>query len=161
MPQENILMNDSIVNNIAVGIDDKNIDYEKLQKVIKISCCDKFIEKLPNKDKTVVGYNGFKLSGGQNQRICIARSLYKNFDLLVMDEPTNSLDHDTENQLLENLFTVFKDKTIIIIIHKLDLISKFDKVLLMENGQILKFQNSKDVLEDEVFQRLANKIKKK
>ena len=112
MPQENNIINGTIEENIALGISKDKIDLKNLQQSIELSCSNEFIDKLKYKEKTLLGKDGFKLSGGQIQRICIARSLYKNFEILLMDEPTSSLDKNLEEKVLKNIFQNFQSKTL-------------------------------------------------
>ena len=155
MPQENIILNDTILKNIALGFEKSEIDKNKIKKVMDISCCDEFINKLPEKEDTILGKNGLKLSGGQMQRICIARSLYKDFDILFMDEPTNSLDKINEENIINNIISNYKDKTIFVSVHKLELINKFDFVMLLGDKKLLGYYKSNEIHNnDKIFKQL-------
>ena len=108
---------------------------------MSISLCEKFVEQLPNGSETVVGEKAIKISGGQAQRLGIARALYKNPKLLVLDEGTSALDLNTENKKLDNLFEVYKDLTTIYITHRKDNLYRFNRIIEVKNGKI--FENKK------------------
>ena len=131
--QEIFLLEDTIANNITFGVKDNEIDYKKLEKVIK--CCElnDFIKSLPNGLETNVGNNAIKISGGQKQRIGIARALYLNRDILVLDEATNSLDIHIENKILENIKKIYDEKIIFMISHNIRNFKKSNKIILFEN----------------------------
>ena len=128
VPQDVFLINDSI-KNIAFGLDEENIDNNKIQKVIDMVFLNNFIKSLPNGLDTVVGERGANISGGQKQRIGIARALYRNPKILIMDEFTNSLDEFTENELIEDLFKFKKNYTLILISHNKSVFKNFDKII--------------------------------
>jgi ABC-type multidrug transport system fused ATPase/permease subunit len=142
VPQSIYLFNDSIRNNISFELDKneklnkKEFDHnEKLfQNAINISLLRSFISELKEKEYTIVGENGIKISGGQKQRIGIARALYLNRDILILDEATNALDHNTEKKLLENIKNSKKNLTIILISHKLENYTICDKVYNIKDG---------------------------
>jgi ATP-binding cassette, subfamily B, bacterial PglK len=119
VPQQVFLMDDTIYNNVAISINEEEIDFERVNKCLKIAQLKSFIEQLPEKIHTKVGEKGVRLSGGQRQRIGIARALYNDPDILLFDEPTSSLDDETENFFLEYLKSLKKEKTILIISHKM------------------------------------------
>ena len=123
------MINDSIKKNIAFGLDEENIDNNKIQKVIDMVFLNNFIKSLPNGLDTVVGERGANISGGQKQRIGIARALYRNPKILIMDESTNSLDEFTENELIEDLFKFKKNYTLILISHNKSVFKNFDKII--------------------------------
>ena len=145
MPQENELINGTLIENIALGINADKVNSKNLKSAIKLSCCDEFIFKLPQKENTFFGEEGFRLSGGQMQRICIARSLYKNFEILLMDEPTSSLDKKLELEIINNIFQAYKDKTIIISLHKLELIEKFDYLIIFDQKKLYSYTKVTDI----------------
>jgi len=129
VPQDVFLINDSIKKNIAFGLDEENIDNNKIQKVIDMVFLNNFINSLPNGLDTVVGERGANISGGQKQRIGIARALYRNPQILIMDESTNSLDEFTENELIDDLFKFKKNYTLILISHNKSVFKNFDKII--------------------------------
>jgi ATP-binding cassette, subfamily B, bacterial PglK len=160
MPQENNLINGSIIENIALGVEKNKINYENLKHAIKLSCCDEFLDKLTDKENTFLGKDGFKLSGGQVQRICIARSLYKDFEILLMDEPTSSLDKNLELNILDNIFQNYKNKTILISLHKLELINKFDYIIVFDQKKLYSFTKVVDIDSDVKLLSFLENLKK-
>ena len=119
----------SILENIAIGIDLNKINFEKVKDSATKAQVSDFIETLPDRYNEKVGERGVRLSGGQKQRIGIARALYRNTSLLILDEPTNALDSTTENLVIESLNTLGKDLTIIMISHSSRSLKFFDKVI--------------------------------
>ena len=128
VPQEIFLFDDSIARNISLELDSKNIDEKKLKECAILSEIYDFINNLPKRFDTLVGENGAHLSGGQKQRLGIARALYKNKEILVLDESTNALDSESEEIILKNLANI-KDITIIQVTHKLNSFFKFDQII--------------------------------
>lgn len=133
IPQNIYLFNDSIAKNITFG--DK-IDEEKLNRVIKQANLEHFIKNLPQGVQTKVGDGGSNLSGGQKQRIAIARALYLEPEILVLDEATSALDTQSEAKIMDEIYKIFKDKTMIIIAHRLSTITQCDKVYRLEHGRL-------------------------
>jgi ABC-type bacteriocin/lantibiotic exporter with double-glycine peptidase domain len=127
-PQEIFLFDDSIAKNISLELNPDNIDEKKLVKCAKLSEIYDFINKLPKRFDTPVGESGTYLSGGQKQRLGIARALYKNKKILILDEATNALDSELEELILNNLDNI-KDITIIQVTHKLNSSFKFDQII--------------------------------
>ncbi len=137
VPQEIYLADDTISSNIAFGADKKNIDQVAVERAAKIAQLHEFVtNELPGQYQTHVGERGVRLSGGQRQRIGIARALYHNPKLLIFDEATSALDNITENLVMETLYSLNKDITIIIIAHRLDTVKNCDNIFLLENGEI-------------------------
>ena len=134
MHQDIFLIDDSIKNNIAIG--EENIDQERLNSAIKKSNLDYFINNLAEGIETKTGEKGVKISGGQKQRIGIARMLYFDADLLILDEATNSLDAETENNILKTIRNFRENKSIIIISHNADIFNYCDKVYKIQNKKI-------------------------
>jgi ATP-binding cassette subfamily B protein len=128
VPQEVFLFDDSIARNISLELDSENIDEKKLKECAILSEIYDYINNLPKKFDTLVGENGAYLSGGQKQRLGIARALYKNKEILVLDEATNALDSESEEIILKNLANI-KDITIIQVTHKLNSLFKFDQII--------------------------------
>lgn len=135
---QHIFLNDlSICENIAFGIDKADINFEKVEDVLKIVYADKFVNNLKDGLNTLVGEEGIQLSGGQRQRIGIARALYSSFDLLVLDEATNALDSETEKLILEEIYNKYNDKTIIILTHRDSSLEKCDIVYSVKDGKVI------------------------
>jgi ATP-binding cassette subfamily B protein len=126
--QESFLFDESISNNISLETYSKKIDYEKLIESLKLSELYEFVIKLPNKFDTTVGEDGALLSGGQKQRLCIARALYRQKEILILDEATNALDDETETRILKNISDL-KKITIIKVTHKINKNFIFDKIV--------------------------------
>jgi len=137
VPQETILNNTTILENIAFGIDKKNIDRDLVIECLKKSQLIDFINSLPNKLDTVIEDLGKNISGGQKQRFGLARALYRKPKLLILDEPTSSLDHFNEQKILEDLLQLKNKLSIIIIAHKYTSIKYCDKVFYLKNGQLV------------------------
>ena len=133
VPQEIFLGDYSFAENIAFTNDIENIDNQKLIDVSKKVGIDKFINRFPDKYNEKVGDNGVLLSGGQKQRIAIARALFREFDVLILDESTNSLDKESEQYILKNLFNFYKNKTILLLTHEENLLSFCTKVINLNN----------------------------
>ena len=133
------LIDDTIKNNILFGSEENEQDKNKLEKILSISQCKDFINNLPNGVNNRVGENGALLSGGQIQRIGVARALYSQPSLLILDEATNALDVDTEKNLLKALSEKkIKEKiTIISISHKDSALSYCNKVYYLRNGKLV------------------------
>ncbi|MDF3820179.1 ABC transporter ATP-binding protein [Leptospira sp. 96542] len=130
------LTDDTLRNNIAFGITESSIDDEKVRTAIKLSQLESFVARAESGLDTIVGERGIKLSGGQKQRIGIARALYHNPSVLVLDEATSSLDLTTENEVMEAIHALHGTKTILIIAHRLSTLQKCDNIYRIENGKI-------------------------
>ena len=138
VPQEIFIADTTIAENIAFGLSKEEIDYRKI-----ISCAEQsklldFINSLPNKFETIVGENGSLLSGGQRQRIAIARALYKDAQILVLDEATSSLDNETENSVIESIKNIKGRVTILFITHQLSTLNICDRIIEFKNGKLLE-----------------------
>lgn len=136
VPQDPFMIEDTLKNNIVLGVNKNNIDEKKLSNAIKDSVLEDFINKLPKGLDTLVGENGLGLSGGEKQRIAIARGLYRDSKVFVLDEPTSSLDALAENEFTKSLNKISITKTIIMIAHRLSGIKNFEKIIFLENGKI-------------------------
>ena len=137
VPQQTFLSDDTIASNIAYGVDLENIKQEKLEYASKIACLHDFISNdLPKKYNTKVGERGVKLSGGQIQRISIARALYFKPKFLVLDEATSSLDNETEKLVIESMSKMSEDITIVMIAHRISSLKMCDKIFLIEKGEL-------------------------
>ena len=138
VPQDIFLFNDTIKKNILFGLDEKKINKIFFEKILEISNLNEFLKKTPNGLNTIVGENAMKLSGGQGQRICIARSLVKDPEIIVLDEATSKLDEKNEFDILKKLTTKLKkEQTLIIISHRYNTLKTFsDKVYKVFDKQI-------------------------
>jgi ATP-binding cassette, subfamily C, bacteriocin exporter len=145
IPQQLNLFSGNIIDNIALG--DAFPDVKRILDLAKQLGITEFVEKLPNGFQTQIGENGAMLSGGQKQRIAIARALYKNPEVLLMDEATSSLDTHSE-KIVKEVIDNFKaqGKTVIVIAHRLSTIANADRILVMENGTIVEEGNHHDLL---------------
>tara|TARA_B100000242_G_scaffold145628_1_gene103809 strand:- start:1755 stop:3077 length:1323 start_codon:yes stop_codon:yes gene_type:complete len=143
VPQNIFLSNDSILNNIAFGIEPNLIKKSRVIEAANNACFSNDIEKMPLKYKTFVGERGGNLSGGQLQRLGIARALYQKKDLLILDEITSSLDINTENQIIDLLDGLSSDLTIIIIAHRLNTLKNCDKVFELSEGKLTQIRYKK------------------
>ena len=134
--QEIFLMDDTIKANIAVGMSDKKINMNRVYKALEAAQLSSFVSELKLGINTRVGERGIQLSGGQKQRIGIARALYHNPSVLIFDEATASLDHETEKQVMNSIYNLKQDKTMIIIAHRISTLEDCDKVYEVKNGKI-------------------------
>ncbi|ECR9523645.1 ATP-binding cassette domain-containing protein [Campylobacter coli] len=135
IPQNIYLFNDSIAKNISFG---DEVDEEKLQRVIKQANLEHFVKNLPQGVQTKVGDGGSNLSGGQKQRIAIARALYLDPEILVLDEATSALDTESEARIMDEIYKISKDKTMITIAHRLSTITRCDSIYRLEHGKLFK-----------------------
>ena len=129
VPQTVFINDASILENIAIAIDINSIDFEKAKNSAKLAQIDTFIDSLPNKYKEKVGERGVRLSGGQRQRIGIARALYKDSKVIILDEPTNALDAETEKLVMDSITKLSKNITLIMISHSDNSLKFFDKII--------------------------------
>jgi subfamily B ATP-binding cassette protein MsbA len=131
-----ILFDDTIRANILYG--NASASNEEIIEACKFAAAQDFVEKLPNKYETIIGENGIKLSGGQKQRLSIARAILKNSSIILLDEATSSLDSESESVIQKAIENLTKNKTTIIIAHRLSTVMNCDKILVFENGQIIE-----------------------
>ena len=136
VPQDTVLFNDTIGYNIAYGNPGASI--EEVQEAARAAQIDRFIERLPQSYDTPVGERGLKLSGGEKQRVAIARTLLKKPAILIFDEATSALDSKTERAFQEELLSLAKNRTTLVIAHRLSTIVHADQILVMEHGQIVE-----------------------
>jgi subfamily B ATP-binding cassette protein MsbA len=134
--QDVILFDDTIKSNILYG--NALASNEEIIKACKFAAAQDFVEKLPNKYETIIGENGIKLSGGQKQRLSIARAILKNSSIILLDEATSSLDSESESIIQKAIENLTKNKTTIIIAHRLSTVMNCDKILVFENGKIIE-----------------------
>ncbi len=138
--QEIFLLDESIEYNISFG--EENVDKEKLYKAIKIAQLSDFISKLEKGVETRIGEKGLNISGGQRQRIAIARAVYLDAEILILDEATNELDEDNENKIIENLISLHKHKTIILTTHNQNILKSCDQIISIKDNKFeVKYRN--------------------
>lgn len=143
--QEGYIFNDTMANNIAIG--DNYVDKDKLRKAVEIANIKDFIESLPLSYNTKIGNEGVGISGGQKQRLLIARAVYKNPDFIFFDEATSSLDANNEKIIMNNLQEFFKSRTAIVIAHRLSTVRNADQIVVMEDGKIHEKGNHQELLD--------------
>ncbi len=153
--QDVILFNTTIMENIRVGR--KDASDEEVFQAAKLAECDEFVRKLPNGYDTVIGENGELLSGGQRQRISIARALLKDANVILLDEATSFLDVENESKIQKALSALIKNKTVIIIAHRMRTIANADKIVVLDDGNIAE-QGSPDELiaNDGLFKKMVD-----
>jgi ATP-binding cassette subfamily B protein len=134
--QEGRLFSDTIARNIALGVDE--VDRDRLFEAARLACIQPFIESLPLAYNTKVGRDGTGLSKGQQQRLLIARALYRNPSYVFFDEATSALDAETERAITRNLQTFFVGKTVVVIAHRLSTVRRADQVVVLEEGRIVE-----------------------
>ena len=145
------LFDNTILENIRLGRPDASDD--EVKHAAYLANCQEFIEKLPQGYETKIGENGAKLSGGERQRLSIARAILKQAPIVILDEITSSLDIENEKMIQESLNYLLKDKTVIIISHRLKSIENADKIVVMKAGQIDGIGKHQDLLEKSAVYR--------
>jgi len=161
VPQMGLILDDTILNNIAFSVPEEMIDVQRVKEVAKIAGLSDFIDsKLQFGYKTKVGDRGLALSGGQRQRLSIARSLYFNPEVLIFDESTSALDSITENQIMQNIYNMSHNVTIIIIAHRLTTLMNCDNIFLIEKGKVADSGSYKNLIKNNSLFREMAKIKK-
>ena len=147
--QDITLFDDTIRNNILYANPDAS--NEELNQAVKFSYSKEFIEKLPNKFETVIGENGIRLSGGEKQRISIARAMLKKSSIILLDEATSSLDSDTETKIQEAIKLLTNNKTTLVIAHRLSTIKNSKKIYVIDDGRIVADGNHEHLLKNSVI----------
>lgn len=137
--QEGYIFSDTIAKNIAIS--DEAVDEERLHHAAGVANINQFIQGLPLRYESKIGAEGSGISAGQRQRILIARAVYKNPGIILFDEATNSLDANNETQIMDNLNAVFRDKTVIIVAHRLSTVKNADHIIVLENGRVIEEGN--------------------
>ena len=143
--QEGFIFSDSIANNIAIGVD--VIDKERLDYAANVANIKDFIDDYPLRYNTKIGSEGVGISTGQKQRLLIARSVYKNPEMLFFDEATSALDSNNEKEIMEKLNVFFKDKTVLVIAHRLSTVINADQIVVLEKGKIIETGNHTELIE--------------
>ena len=158
--QDTTLFDDTIRNNIAYAKLDATDD--EIEEVAKKSFASEFIEKLPDKYNTIIGENGTRLSGGEKQRLSIARAMLKKSPIILLDEATSSLDADTESKIQEAINLLTKGRTTIVIAHRLSTILNSDNIYVIDNGEIVDSGKHLDLLKtSKIYQNFYDKQIKK
>ena len=132
--QDVVLFNDTVYNNILIG--NRNATKEQVLAAAKAAQCESFIEKLPQGYDTEIGENGYTLSGGERQRLSIARALLKDAPIILLDEATAALDPENETLIQHAISTLIKNKTVIVIAHRLRTVENADKIIVLNKGVI-------------------------
>ena len=154
--QDTILFDDSIENNIRFA--KSNATDEEVKKACKLAAAEDFISNLPEQYKTLVGENGVRLSGGEKQRLSIARAILKNSPIILLDEATSSLDTESEQKVQSAIFNLTKNRTTIVIAHRLSTIKKADHIIVMEKGNIVERGTHDELLKNsKVYENLYKK----
>ncbi|MDD9886698.1 MAG: ATP-binding cassette domain-containing protein [Gammaproteobacteria bacterium] len=143
------IIDNTILANITLGLNPDEVDRERLREAVETSKLDEIIRQLPDGMDTVVGQKGSKLSGGQAQRLGIARALYRDVDVIVLDEATKSIDPQTEAEIIGNITRMKKEKTIIMVTHKLQTLQQCDRIYMLEGGRVGRQGTYREVVEDD------------
>ena len=149
------LFNNSILENIRVGKKDATDD--EVLAAARLANCDEFARKLPQGYATIIGENGSELSGGERQRISIARAFLKDAPIILLDEASASLDVENETVIQEALSRLIRDKTVIVIAHRMRTVSGADKIVVLSDGTVTEQGSPKNLLsqKDSAFHRMA------
>ena len=145
--QEPVIFSDSIFNNITQWAPKTPQNIQKFWEALEKASIDEFISSLPNQEECLLGNNGIQVSGGQKQRLSIARELYKDIDILIMDEATSALDSETERIIKENIDSLKGQYTMIIVAHRLSTIKAADEIFLLDKGEIVASGDYKSLIE--------------
>ena len=153
--QDVILFNTSILENIRVG--KKDATDEEVIEAARLAECDEFVQKLPDGYDTVIGENGELLSGGQRQRISIARAMLKDANVILLDEATSFLDVENESKIQKALSQLIKNKTVIIIAHRMRTIANADKIIVLDDGRISEQGSPEELLaQNGLFKKMVD-----
>ncbi len=144
IPQDTVLFNSSIFDNISYG--DVTASKDDIFEAIRLAHLDTFIDQLPEKEDTIVGERGLKLSGGEKQRVSIARAILKRPPIMVFDEATSSLDSKSEQSILEAIAEISREQTSLVIAHRLSTIVDADKIMVLDQGKIIEEGNHQELL---------------
>ena len=154
--QDTTLFDDTIANNISYA--NRNATPKEIEEAAKYSFASEFIEKLPNKFNTLIGENGVRLSGGEKQRISIARAILKKSPIILLDEATSSLDAETESKIQKAINFLTKGKTTIVIAHRLSTILNSDKIYVIDKGKVAGEGNHEGLLKSsEIYKNFYDK----
>ena len=151
VPQAITLIDASIKENVALGMVREKIQDEKIWKVLEEANLTEFVKDLPQQLNTYIGENGMRLSGGQRQRLGLARSLYRNPEVIVFDEATSALDVETEKRITREIMKLSGRRTLIIVAHRISTIKDCDVIYYLKDGKIVnsgKFKELKELNKD-------------
>ena len=149
------LFADTIENNIKFG--SPNATHEQVVNAAKAACCDDFINSLPNGYDTVIGEGGSSLSGGEKQRISIARAMIKNAPIVILNEATANVDPENEKELMDAVDALTKEKTIIMIAHRLKTVRHADQIVVVEKGRIAQQGTHEQLMKQEgIYKRFVD-----
>ena len=154
--QDVTLFDDTIKNNIIYG--NSSATEQEVSDAINFSYCGDFIRNLPNKEDTIIGENGVRLSGGEKQRISIARAMLKKSKIILLDEATSSLDADTEHKIQEAIKLLTKNRTTVVIAHRLSTIMISDNIYVLEKGKIISSGKHNELVKNsEIYKNFYEK----
>ena len=154
--QDTTLFDDTVRNNIIYA--NSNATEDEIRSAAKLSFAEEFINKLPNKYETMIGENGLRLSGGEKQRLSIARAMIKKSPIILLDEATSSLDAETESKIQEALNFLTENRTTLVIAHRLSTILKSDKIYVINNGLVVGEGNHNELLKkSEIYKNFYEK----
>ena len=156
--QEGFIFSDTIANNIAIGVD--KIDKQRLLYAADVANIKEYISELPLGYNTKVGAEGTGMSSGQKQRLLIARAVYKNPEILFFDEATSALDANNEKEIMQKLDVFFKDKTVIVIAHRLSTVMNADQIVVLDKGKIIEIGNHSALVQQKgnYFELVKNQL---
>lgn len=158
--QESFIFSETIARNIAMG--DEEIDHNRLQCALKMSNSSDFVDKLPNKEGTIIGMKGDGLSVGQKQRLLLARAIYSQKPFIFLDEATSALDTVNEREIYDNLNKMFKNRTVVVIAHRLSTIKNADQIIVMDDGKIMEVGHHNNLMKKKgiYYNLIQNQISK-
>ncbi len=156
--QDGVIFSESIGRNIAIG--DEEIDTDRLHRAARIACIHDYIMELPLQYETMIGADGNGISQGQQQRILIARAVYRNPDFIFLDEATNSLDANNERKIVENLAGFYRGRTVVVVAHRLSTVRDADNIVVMEAGRVVETGTHKQLIElrGEYYRLVKNQL---
>ena len=154
--QEVVLFNASIIDNIRIG--KRDATDEEVRRVARLAQCDEFVTKMPQGYQTIIGENGETLSGGERQRISIARALLKDAPIVLLDEATASLDVENETKIQAGISELVRNKTVLIIAHRMRTVANADKIVVLENGSVAEMGTPEELKKKNgIFARMVNR----
>ena len=153
MFQDSKLFKKSIFDNVAIA--DESANREDVMKALSLAGCDYILAKFKDKENTIIGSKGVYLSGGEKQRIAIARAILKNSPIVIMDEASASIDADNEYELQKAFKNLMKDRTVIMIAHRISSIQNVDEIIVLEGGKVVERGSNDSLIEKQgIYSRL-------